>query len=205
MRTLLLATALTLFAAGTLHPAAKKSTDIEKFKNYRSWYCDTPHALNMDAQFAVLCMPPSLPMDPIDPHEQFLFKIWVNPIGKAVLVSKKNIPFPVGAIVVKEKFKRPGTPTDQNAWRQLPNDAKPILLTAMVKREPGYDRPNGDWEYLVLDGKVTKETTTGLQNCAPCHQEQKSRDFIFRRHAGAGPQEHYIGIHAKNLTRPKSR
>jgi len=193
MRSLFLASAAILFAAGGFHPAAKQSTGTEKFRGYRSWYCDTPQALDMDAKLALRCLPPNLPQDPMDPHERYFFKIWVNPAGKQALLAKNSIPFPVGSIVVKEKYKLKNF--DQLYPRDhLSPNAKPVLLTAMVKREKGYDAANGDWEYVVLNGDATQETTAGLEHCSGCHMEMKSRDFIFRRHSDGGPKEHLAVI-----------
>ncbi len=94
-------------------------------------------------------------------------RVLVNDKGKTAMFAK-NPQFPVGSVVVKEK---------------LP-DAKshtPELLTVMIKREAGFDRAKGDWEYLVADGKGQKAFERGkLQNCQACHLARPNSDYVFR-------------------------
>lgn len=69
--------------------------------------------------------------------------------------------FPVGTVLVKEKFDNPkGTGT-------------PELLTVMVKREKGYNPACYDWEFLVLNGKAERVLERGkLARCQSCHAEK---------------------------------
>ncbi len=52
------------------------------------------------------------------------------------------------------------------------------VVFAMVKRQPGYDRDGGDWEYLVVttDGRVEQRGKLAL--CARCHAEAP-HDHLF--------------------------
>ena len=61
--------------------------------------------------------------------------------------------FPQGSMIVKEKL-------------SSREDQTPELLTAMVKREEGYNPGSGDWEYLVLDGSVSKIEKRGSYRVA---------------------------------------
>ena len=59
----------------------------------------------------------------------------------------------------------------------------PELLTAMVKRESGYDPEHGDWEFLTLDGRGKTVTSRGkLKNCQSCHDSQENEGFVFRNY-----------------------
>jgi hypothetical protein len=50
----------------------------------------------------------------------------------------------------------------------------PELLTAMVKREKGYNPSCYDWEFLVLDGKAERILERGkLVRCQSCHQDKQ--------------------------------
>lgn len=57
---------------------------------------------------------------------------------------------------------------------------------AMVKRGPGFDSANGDWEYFVLGGNAAgtriKERGAGISNgagsCRECHAGGRSFDFV---------------------------
>ena len=76
--------------------------------------------------------------------------------------------FPEGSIIVKEKLSHPSSKT-------------PELLTAMIKREKGYNPESNDWEYLVLDGEGSKIVERGkLRTCYGCHSVYGHSDFITR-------------------------
>lgn len=66
------------------------------------------------------------------------------------------------------------------------NDAVPQLLVVMVKRERGFNRKANDWEFLMIDGnvsKITRREKTG--GCRDCHKQQKNNDFVFRSYLTA--------------------
>ncbi|HXD32166.1 MAG TPA: cytochrome P460 family protein [Pyrinomonadaceae bacterium] len=87
-------------------------------------------------------------------------------------LKPSNVPvgpinFPVGSMIVREKFLQK-------------DDQQPELLAAMVKRAPGFSKRTGDWEYLVLDGdgkKLRERTQKG--ECYGCHSKQKNQDYVF--------------------------
>ena len=55
------------------------------------------------------------------------------------------------------------------------------MMTAMVKRETGYDPADGDWEYMALDGSGRSIGTPGrLPMCRSCHAAQRRTDYLFR-------------------------
>jgi hypothetical protein len=75
--------------------------------------------------------------------------------------------FPVGSILVREKLSKP-------------DDAVPQLVAVMVKRAPGFNTAGGDWEFLTVNGGLTK--VTGRQrkgNCLDCHASQSDKDFVY--------------------------
>jgi len=61
-----------------------------------------------------------------------------------------------------------------------PGAEKPIGIAAMIKREPGFNAKGGNWEFLVLDGSLTKvrERRKGGR-CLSCHSQHKQNDFVF--------------------------
>jgi hypothetical protein len=95
-----------------------------------------------------------------------------------------KLPFPEGAIIARL------------AWEYLPSEennkafGRPQSFVAghptngvqfMVKDSKKY-ATTGGWGYAHFDdGKPAKEAF--MQSCFPCHQEIKSRDFIFTRYA----------------------
>ncbi|WP_395144569.1 hypothetical protein [Armatimonas sp.] len=72
--------------------------------------------------------------------------------------SKRLLSFPIGTVLVKEKFDNPQ------------GKGIPELLTVMVKREKGYNPACYDWEFLVLEGKAERVLERGkLARCQSCH------------------------------------
>ena len=50
----------------------------------------------------------------------------------------------------------------------------------MIKHPKGFSRASGDWEYLVVDGGLTKVRERQKKgSCNGCHVQQKDRDFVF--------------------------
>ena len=76
--------------------------------------------------------------------------------------------FAAGAIIVREKL--------------LTADAAvPELVTVMVKRDKGFSPKTGDWEYLIVEGalsKIEKREKTG--SCSKCHAAAEQTDFVFK-------------------------
>jgi hypothetical protein len=51
----------------------------------------------------------------------------------------------------------------------------------MVKRDRGFNKKASDWEFLMIDGglsKIDRREKTGT--CRDCHKKQKNSDFVFR-------------------------
>lgn len=152
-----------LCASAAKKPAAAIPKELSA---YTSWKRVNPKPLRLPDPTALLCRLP----DPseINPHRQYWFTVYVNPKGDKAMQKPKSPVFPVGTMVVKEKL-REKTSTE------------PELRTVMIKRERGFDKKAGDWEYLVIDdqGEVTRgKKETG--HCRSCHEGAKSNDYVFR-------------------------
>lgn len=81
--------------------------------------------------------------------------------------SKTHAKFPAGSIIVREKL-------------SAPDDARPALLAVMLKRAPGFNPAGGDWEFLTVDGAVTKiQERQKHGSCLRCHASQRDADFVF--------------------------
>ncbi|AIE86300.1 cytochrome P460 family protein [Fimbriimonas ginsengisoli] len=171
--------------------AAKDSEGVrQEIGSYRTWQCVTPRPVDMTPSIAMSCIGPATWDRSPNPHFQYVFKVYVNQLGKAALADPKHGPFPVGSIIVKEKYEvRQG----QDRWREreLPKGAKPVLLTAMIKRPNGFDRANGDWQYMALSGDMKSRSTTGISYCSACHATQVKHDYVFGSYLPArfGTQE----------------
>ena len=107
------------------------------------------------------------------PHLHKYVSVFVNPVGREQMMTKQEPKFPVGSMIIKEKLGKPDSTT-------------PEVLTAMIKREPGYNPANGDWEYLVLNGTASMIVERGkLERCSSCHSSYKHTDFVTRTYLPA--------------------
>ncbi len=59
-----------------------------------------------------------------------------------------------------------------------PGAPAPVVLLAMVKHPPGYDRDAGDWEYLILTPTGDATHRGRLPLCKRCHAEAP-HDHLF--------------------------
>jgi hypothetical protein len=165
----LLLPALTMLGcavAGHSSPSAPEG-DLAKLANYRQWTLVNPTPQLMEPASAVACaIVPG--RDKTSPHLNKYISVFVNPVGREEMMTKRNPKFPVGSMIVKEKLGSTG-------------GTNPEVLTAMIKREPGYNPEGGDWEYLVLNGSASKIVEQGkLTRCSGCHTPYKNTDFITR-------------------------
>ena len=115
-------------------------------------------------------VPPREEKSPTNPHKkgvQTFARYFANDLANAEIY--KDAPkFAVGSIIVREKL--------LNA-----DDVKPELVTVMVKREKGFSRKTGDWEYLVIESgldKISKRETVG--SCSKCHAQAAQTDYVFK-------------------------
>lgn len=131
--------------------------------DYSKWPCLTTEPfLN---PYFTLCAPPDPLMDTMGPHSTGMAKYYANTVAVPALRGARGL-MPVNSIVVKEKLR---------GW-----DVPPVAYAAMIKRAPGYDPANGDWEYSYVSLPNGKRFENGnLGNCRECHQKRKSQDYLF--------------------------
>lgn len=156
-------------------------TNSDRIKNYRSWHQATRTPVDMTPRMAMSCVgPPPWQNSAANPHSRKIFLVYVNPIGKAAMMTKGKSVFPNGTVIVKEKFDR-GVDPDSRPYdlhsvsdRQVKKivAGKPELLTVMYKEK-------GVWNYFAVsaDGKELKGDTA---YCGKCHDTAKEQDFVFR-------------------------
>jgi hypothetical protein len=83
------------------------------------------------------------------------------------MLSKGPSKFPVGAIIVREKLSKEG-------------GERPELLAVMIKRAAGFNPAGGDWEFLTVDGGLSKIRERQKKgSCLQCHSSQRDADFVF--------------------------
>ncbi len=140
---------------------------VDSFSDYKKWTLVNPEPVLMELAAATDCLlVPGRTED--SPHLHKYISVYVNPTGRAAMMTQKSPRFPPGSMILKEKL---GSKYSQT----------PELLTAMFKHEPGYNQDSGDWEYLVLNGTASKIEGHGkLANCQGCHVAYKHSDFVTR-------------------------
>ncbi len=92
---------------------------------------------------------------------------YINDLAREAVNAEPAIQFPRGSIIVREKL--------ANA-----DDAKPLLLTVMIKRVRGFNPKANDWEFLAIDGAMNKILERQKKgSCLDCHSSQEHRDFVY--------------------------
>lgn len=141
--------------------------DLANLAKYRQWTLVNPTPQLMEPLPAISCTMIPGRQEP-SPHLNKYVSVFVNSVGREEMMTKRSPKYPTGSMIVKEKF-------------GSPDSTKPEVLTAMIKREPGYNPENGDWEYLVLDGAASKIVERGkLTRCSGCHRPYERSDFVTR-------------------------
>lgn len=154
----------------TLVPAISLQTDpvLSSLAAYRQWSRVNSSPELMQPAVAAACAAATATGSAPNPHANKYISVFVNPEGYDAMMKQRVPKFPVGSMIVKEKLSGK-------------DNSQPELLTAMVKREPGFSAETGDWEYFVLDGAATKIVERGkLSNCNACHVQYKQQDFVTR-------------------------
>lgn len=112
------------------------------------------------------------------PHANSAILIFMN--DRALAKSEGD--FPVGSVIAKEKV---GDTFGING-RLIPLDEKQRPVGGMVKREPGYDPENGDWEYFYFEDPAAVYSGR-IASCIECHAQARDTDHVFGTWRNAGP------------------
>lgn len=146
--------------------------DTDRLPDYSTWKALTPKPVRVDRAQATACESAARirPRVKLGPHSTPAVKYYANAEGAKGLEVGPKEAMPVGATIVKEKY-------------DAATDAKPSAYAAMIKREPGYDKENGDWEYLFVELAEKPVVTRGaIKSCIQCHTLAQKKDYLFRTH-----------------------
>lgn len=160
--------------------ARTQSIEPASFVGYKSWKCVTaPEGYWVSYSTSGLCVQLSRPEDynrllreEHNPHESFILKVYVNKVGEPAFSGEGYPHYPVGTVIVKEKYAGSST--------------TPMLMTIMIKRQPGYDTVNGDWQYITLDSDGLPILLSTQKHCQDCHQKVREQGFVFRSYCPIG-------------------
>jgi hypothetical protein len=105
------------------------------------------------------------------PHTQSTIQIYMNG-SAATAFEAGNRSYPVGAAIVKHKSFLGARGSEELAT------VAEAGAGGMIKRNPGFDPENGDWEYFYFEdaGKIASGK---IQTCIKCHRGAKATDFVF--------------------------
>lgn len=122
---------------------------------------------------AVLCAPANLDDRKADaernPHEGHWIHVFITAGGREP-IAKGAADYPEGTIILKQKLK-------DAAGKQT------VFYTGMLKREAGYAKDVGDWEFFTTDAAGKKVTARGqMQSCVSCHQEFEETGYVSREY-----------------------
>ena len=165
----LLATILLLDPSVVTKPLIAE--DPPTIKGYHNWTKVNPKPYRVYSRFAVLCRnmnSDEIKLDKTDPHKDKFITVYINAIGEKSKLHTKTPVYPVCTVIVKEKH--PDV-----------KSKKPELLTVTRKRSAGFDKGNGDWEYLVYAGNdPVKPLKNEPKRCKSYHVAFKDLDYVSR-------------------------
>jgi len=104
-------------------------------------------------------------------HELVFGAVYMNDLAQGAAFQAGTFSYPEGAVIVRERLKAADSPAAE-------------LLAVMIKREKGFNRAANDWEFLLVNGEVTKikkRQKTG--DCQRCHASRRPNDFVMSDYA----------------------
>ncbi len=104
-------------------------------------------------------------------HELVFGAVYMNNLARDAAFAAGTNSYPEGAVIVRERLKTADSPAAE-------------LLAVMIKREKGFNRAANDWEFLLVNGEVTKikkRQKTG--DCQRCHASRSPNDFVMSDYA----------------------
>jgi cytochrome P460 len=145
----------------------------EPMSGYRSWRSQSPAARPVPPELAALCAPISkrhfeaafaAAHKVHGPHTGRYVRVFFNPAAYGAFADSNTSPFPVGAVIAKEKLVRP-------------EDSAPEAIAFMIKHGPGEFAESGGWEFRFYP-MLPQASYTG---CIECHRAGAPKDFVFSR------------------------
>jgi len=154
--------------AGGAHPIGMQAI----LDSYRSFEPQTAAPVSVSAYLFGLCRMPTLRetefLDSIHGDGRYL-QDWANPLAEQGIATRGAPAFPVGAVIVKEKY----------AGLQA-TQAELVAIGLMIKREAGFDSAHGDWDYAYYEPALgVVQTAEQTAYCSKCHAGAASTDFVY--------------------------
>jgi hypothetical protein len=130
----------------------------------------TAKPIDMQSEAAKACGP-SRPENHLQLTPKAVIHVYVTPPGAEIMRKNDATLFPVGTVVLKQKF------VDRTAQ-------SPILYTGMLKHPKGFNPDCGDWEFFTMAGDGKSVTARGrIDSCMNCHKRYSHSDFVTKRYS----------------------
>jgi hypothetical protein len=157
-------------------PISSADSDVADIaKNYKKMKRMTKTPVQIDPALARLCRGANIEdikrsKKVTGPHAFTRVHMYMNDIA-AKAFSKKPYMFPVGATIVKDKSAQGYRDAEKFV---VPDDG----VGGMIKRSPGYDSENGDWEYFYFTDIDSIESGK-IKTCIECHSKTAQSDYVY--------------------------
>ena len=136
----------------------------------------TPSPIRMQPDSRTACLPSPPPKKSPNGHgilvrkQDAVIHVYVSADGVDAMKRHDATPFPVGAVVLKEKFAESSA---QNV----------VFYTGMVKHAKGYNPQCGDWEFFTMSNDRKTISARGrIDSCMACHQKYSGTDFVTKKY-----------------------
>lgn len=130
--------------------------------DYRAWTRLNEEPFNVSAMLWALCRLPSAEEEAYldSPHAEYYINVYVNELGRDLIVQEGSRTFPIGTIVVKEKL---------------------ATLEGEVRHELGImvKSDSSSWQYLYWDDGTPYQAPDEVAHCAECHSAETEGDSVF--------------------------
>jgi hypothetical protein len=173
---------------GCASPSGKETEPkvADVIVGYTKYNKMTHHPVSVDPFIMSRCMPTF--KEELDvarvkhgPHANAMIFIYMNDLAAGSFTNRTNV-YPVGSVIAKQKMIQDYY--DEKLKKSVTGNNG---LGGMVKRAPGYDPANGDWEYFYWEEPVVRlspekppELVSGrIASCVQCHAYAEETDRVF--------------------------
>ena len=157
---------------------------VDIAQSYQQLCQMTKEPVDVDPQLAMLCI--GIYPEHVEdarkrsgPHAHTSIRIFMND-DAATAFRDQVAPYPVGSVIVKEK-QGLEYHADATSPRQTAKTSDGV--GGMLKRAPGYDPRNGDWEYFYFENPTRIEQGR-IDTCIECHRGAAATGYVFGSWAG---------------------
>jgi hypothetical protein len=152
--------------------AGNRPSVEEIMVQYRSWHPQS-EPRDVSAHIFGLCRLPTLPEQSFaeSEHGQSRYlQEWVNPEAREGIEAMGAPAFPVGAVIVKEKY----------AFADGDTALDLVALGIMIKRQAGFNAAHANWHYAYYEPELgILQTQEQSDYCAGCHAAAAETDHVY--------------------------